>query len=145
MDRRLRHLFGTFIATAALLAFLAPTAAAVDPECDGLVGEPPVFTGCQWKLPTRTATVRFCTPQVDVDGDDLPASSLKDCTVTLDGNPFTVPLTEPGTVFSVIMSGKHNGHTVEAFCTSFDDVQGEVWVSPVCFPSGQGRGPHKID
>jgi hypothetical protein len=124
---------------------LAPTAWAVDPDCTGLTEDPPVFTGCQWKLPSRTSSVRFCTPQQDIDGDALPAGSLKECTVILDGNPFTAPVTEPGIVFNVIMSGKYNGHLVEAYCTSFDDVQGVVWQSPACFPSGQGKGPHKLD
>ena len=145
MRHALRELSLLFLATAAILVLLAPTAAAVDPECAGLTGDAPVFTGCQWKIPTRTATVRFCTPQVDVDGDTIPAASLKDCTITLDGNPFTVPVTEPGIVFSVVMSGKYNGHQVQAYCTAFDDVKGEVWQSPACFPSGKSKAPHKVE
>jgi hypothetical protein len=134
-----------FLIVCVALALLAPTAAAIDPDCSGLTGDPPVFQGCQWKLPSRTSTVRFCTPQQDIDGDTLPAGSLRDCTVTLDGAAFSVPVTEPGVVFNVVMSGKYNGHQVEAYCTSFDDVKGTVWASEACFPSGKGKGPHKLD
>ncbi len=126
----------------AALLFAAP-AAAVDPECVGKVGTQPVYAGCELKMTGVTATARFCSPQVDVDGEALLDTTVATCTVTLDGATVdTVPITKIGQLFAVQISGKNLGHQIGAFCTDVDGNDGEVWVSDLCFPSGQAAPPH---
>lgn len=131
-----------------LLVFVGPfvgRALAIDPECTGLTGEPPIYQGCQLKMGTHTATLRFCSPQHDTDGDILPTGSLQSCTVTVNSLVTSVAVTDPGVIFTVDVSGKNPGHTIEGYCTNADGIQGETWVSDICFPGGKPAKPHWKD
>lgn len=122
---------------------LATPAFAVDPECVGATGAPPVYTGCELKMTGVTADLRFCSPQVDIDGDPVLDGALGSCTVSLDGAVVsTIPVTLAGQLFSVTVNGKNLGHRLEAFCTNSDGIDGEVWASDLCFPSGTPGRPH---
>ena len=129
---------------AALLVLCLPIPAlAVDPLCDGLIGEPPVYQGCSLKASDFTETLTFCTPQLDVDGDPLLLGSLLSCTVVLDGVGQTVPAVDPGELVSVTVTGKSPGHLLSAWCTNIDGLSGDIWTSDFCFPSGKPSKPWK--
>jgi len=141
---RLRPKFLSIFALSAILALLSTPAVAVDPECIDAVSEPPVFSGCQLKMQGLVAELRFCSPQFDADGDPvLPTGHLASCTVALDGLEVTVPVTEPGVLFSATVAGKNPGHTISAWCTTAEDIKGEVWTSDMCFPHQKTKKPHK--
>jgi hypothetical protein len=133
-----------YLTLLAALLFAAP-AAAVDPECVGKVGTQPVYAGCELKMTGVTADLRFCSPQLDVDGDPLLDGVVASCTVTLDGAAVqTVPITGLGQLFTAQVAGKNLGHQIGAFCTDSDGNDGGVWVSDLCFPSGKPGEPHFI-
>jgi hypothetical protein len=133
----MKHLIVTLLAL-----LVAGPALAVDPECVDAVGEPPVFSGCQLKMDGVTAELRFCTPQHDIDGDLLlDVGHLASCTVELDGLAVTVPVTSPGIVFQSSVAGKNPGHTIRAWCTTTEGLDGEVWSSAMCFPHQSPKKP----
>ena len=138
-------MYPRILLTLLLASCISEPAFAVDPECVGLTGAQPVYAGCELKMNGVSATLRFCAPQLDVDGDLLLAGSISSCTITLDDVLVsTVPIAEPGQLFTAILTGKNLGHKIGAFCTNAEGVQGEVWVSDLCFPSGTTRPPHLI-
>ena len=133
-----------YIILLAAMLFASP-AAAVDPECVGAIGAAPVYAGCQLKMTGVSADLRFCSPQVDADGDTIPDGTVQSCTVSLDGTPVvTAPITTSGELFSVTVTGKNLGHQIGAFCTNAEGITGEVWVSDLCFPSGAPGQPHHL-
>jgi hypothetical protein len=144
MTRLRSHFFSTFALGAALALLAAPVQAA-DPECVNAISEPPVFSGCQLKMTGLAVNVQFCSPQFDIDGDPIPeAGALKSCTVTLDGAIQAVATVDrPGQLFSISLAGKNPGHVVTAFCSTVEDLQGEVWTSDICFPAKEPKKPHK--
>jgi hypothetical protein len=142
-DTSPRYWYGIAL-TAILASLVAAPAVAVDPECVDAITEPPVFTGCQLKMQGITADLRFCTPQFDSDGDPiLQTGHLASCTVELDGLAVTVPVTEPGILFQSTVTGKNPGHVIRAWCTTTEDLDGEVWTSDICFPHQRPKKPHK--
>jgi len=141
---RLRPKFLSVCFLSAVLALLSTPAVAVDPECVDAITEPPVFQGCQLKMQGLTAELRFCSPQFDADGDPvLPTGHLASCTVELDGLAVTVPVTEPGVLFTSTVAGKNPGHLIRAWCTTTEDLRGEVWESEMCFPHQRPKKPSK--
>jgi len=126
----------------AVLLF-AGSATAVDPECEGVTGDPPVYAGCQLKMTGIEATLSFCSPQLDAEGDTIPDGALSSCSVSLDGSLVeTITLTEAGKLFTVTVRGKNPGHQLSAHCTNAEGVDGAVWTSDMCFPAGTPRRPH---
>lgn len=139
----MNHFLSTLIVL--LVAACVTPAYAIDPECVGATGAPPVYTGCELTMSGVQADLRFCSPQVDTDGDPVPDGTVASCTVLLDGTPVsTVPLTQAGELFNVTVTGKNLGHRIEAFCTNAEGINGEVWGSDLCFPSGTPGPPHHI-
>ena len=130
-----------------ILGFLlaASPALAVDPECLDAINEPPTFQGCQLKMDGLSVDLRFCSPQFDIDGDPIPeANAIASCTVTLDDVTHALATVDrPGQLFSVNLTSKNPGHVITAFCTTTEGLDGEVWVSDVCFPAGKPGKPHK--
>jgi hypothetical protein len=131
---------------APMLAVLLLTtpALAIDPECVDAIGEPAVFQGCQLKMDGLSTVVRFCSPQVDIDGDPIPeANALGSCTVTLDGITQAVATVDrPGQLFSISLTSKNPGHVITAYCSTAEDLTGNVWTSDICFPSKPPKKPH---
>jgi hypothetical protein len=125
--------------------FIASSASAVDPECVNAISEPAIYNGCQLKMPGLSAVMEFCSPQFDIDGDPIPeVGAIGSCTITLDGIVQAVAIVDrPGQLFAISLTAKNPGHVIEAFCSTAEDLQGEVWVSDVCFPSKPPKKPHK--
>ena len=136
------RLLGVLAAAAILVGLPTASARAVDPECSGAIGDPPVYQGCQLKLGFLLGTLRFCTPQFDIDGDPIPSGAMASCTVELDGVRLVEPVTEPGKVFVVEVQGKNPGHVIRAWCTTAEGLDGPAWQSDLCFPAKQPKEPH---
>ena len=130
--------------TTILTLLLATPALAIDPECIDAIGEPTVYNGCQLKTDALTATLRFCSPQFDIDGDSVPVvGAVGTCTVELDSLAVTVPVTAPGILFESTITGKYPGHTIRAWCSTVEGLTGLIWSSDLCFPSQKLKKPHK--
>lgn len=140
---RLRPKFLSVCVLSAALALLSTTSFAADPECVDATTEPPVFSGCQLKLDGLQATLRFCSPQFDTDGDPiLETGHIASCTVELNGQAVAVATVDrPGQLFEVTVNGKNPGHRIGAFCTTTEGADGEKWESDMCFPHGNPKKP----
>ena len=108
---------------------------AADQEC--IDAQEIVWQGCEFKTEPHEWTARFCSPQLDEDGDPIPAGTLGNCFVSLDGEAFIEKtVTEPGVIFTHTWTSKGPNHVVEAFCKNAEGMSGASYQTAICFPGG---------